>query len=297
MKTLTNDSNRAVRVRLVAPLIILILLLVVAAGMTYWTIIQVAVSPIFRGGTTMAGNVLTHNLSEPLNGAKSATVDIDAGDGNLTIDQLASGEPVLASGTLQYLEKQGLPSRSLNISNGQADLTLRGEEGAQPWFRFPWSACNGATEWQIHLNPNVQFAISAHSDGGNVKLDFTGMHITRIAADTGGGNMDVVLPDNAADLDVAAKTGAGNVTVDIGNGITGSSIVNAGSGAGNVAVHLPSGVAARIHASSGLGKVIVDPQFAKIDINTFQSADYDHAAIKIEITANSGAGNVSISTK
>jgi hypothetical protein len=193
MKTLTNDSNRAVRVRLVAPLIILILLLGAAVGIAYWAIIQVAVSPIFRGGTTMAGNVLTHNLSEPLNGAKSATVDIDAGDGNLTIDRLASGEPVLASGTLQYLEKQGLPSRSLNISNGQADLTLRGEEGGQPWFRFPWSACNGATEWQIHLNPNVQFA--------------------------------------------------------------------------------------------------------KFDSNTFQSADYDHAAIKIEITANSGAGNVSISTK
>ena len=141
----------------------------------------------------------------------------------------------------------------------------------QPWFRFPWAACNGATEWQIHLNPTVSSDITAHSDGGNVKLDLAGMAITRVSADTGGGNMEVVLPDNAADLSVTAK-----------------------SGAGNVVVHLPSGIAARIHATSGLGKVIVDSWFSKIDKNTYQSPDYDGAANKVEITASSGAGNVSV---
>ena len=86
--------------------------------------------------------------------------------------------------------------------------------------------------------------------------------------------MDVVLPDNAANLSVAAKTGAGNV-----------------------AVHVPSGLAAKVHATSGLGKVIVDPRFSKTDGNTYQSPDYDSAANKVEITANSGAGNVSVNTK
>ena len=100
-----------------------------------------------------AGNVLTHNLSEPLDGATTAKVDINTGDGNLTIDRLTGGEQVLASGTLQYLENQGLPTRSVNTSNGQATLTLKASGGGQPWFRFPWAACNGATEWQIHLNP------------------------------------------------------------------------------------------------------------------------------------------------
>ena len=86
--------------------------------------------------------------------------------------------------------------------------------------------------------------------------------------------MDVVLPDNAADLSVTAKTGAGNVTVSV-----------------------PSGVAAKIHASSGLGKVIVDPRFSKLDDNTYQSPDYDAAANRVEITASSGAGNVSVITR
>jgi len=245
----------------------------------------------------MANKVLTHNLSEPLNGATTAKVEINTGDGNLTIDRLADGEQVLASGTLQYLDNQGLPSRSVNTSDGHATFTLKGSGIGRPGFRFPWAACNGATEWHIHLNPSVPSDITAHSGGGNVKLNLAGMAVARVSADTGGGNMDVVLPDNAANLSVMAKTGGGNVTVEIGNGIAGSNTINANSGAGNVVIRLPSGLAARIHATSGLGKVIMDSRFSKINGNTYQSLDYDGAANKVEITLNSGAGNVSVNTK
>jgi hypothetical protein len=242
----------------------------------------------------MAKNLLTHNLSEPLNGATTARVDINAGYANLMIDRLSGGEHLLAGGTLQYFENQGLPTRTLNSSDGQATLTLKGEDPGRPRFRFPWAACNGATEWQIHLNPTVLSEITAHSGGGNVKINLAGMAVTRISADTGGGNMDLLLPDNAANLSVAATSGAGNVTVEIGSGITGSNTVNARSGAGSVVVRIPSGLAARIHAATGMGKTIVDPRFSKTDKNTYQSPDYDSAANRIEITVNSGAGNVSV---
>ena len=78
---------------------------------------------------------------------------------------------------------------------------------------------------------------------------------------------------------------------------TGSNNVNANSGAGNVVVRVPSGTAARIHATSGLGKLIIDSRFIKMDDNTYQSPDYDIASDKVEITAHSGAGNVSVSTR
>jgi hypothetical protein len=80
----------------------------------------------------MVKNVLTDNISEPLNGATTAKVDINAGDSNLTIERLTGGEQVLASGTLQYLENQGLPIRTLNTSNGQATLTLRRSGTGRP---------------------------------------------------------------------------------------------------------------------------------------------------------------------
>lgn len=83
----------------------------------------------------------------------------------------------------------------------------------------------------------------------------------------------------------------------MGHGTTGGNTINAKSGAGNVVVLIPSGVAARIHATTGLGKVIVDPRFNKTDKDTYQSPDYDSAANRVEITATSGAGNVSVAVK
>jgi hypothetical protein len=174
---------------------------------------------------------------------------------------------------------------------------LRGGHTRRPRFRLPWAACIGAYEWQIHLNPAVCSDIGAHSGGGNVKLDLTGMALSRVSADTGGGNVYVVLPDKASDLAVAAKTGGGNVIVEIGSAIKGNNTVDAKSGAGNVVVRVPSGVAAELHAKSGLGKVIVDPCFEKTDGDTYRSPDYEGATDRVEITLNSGAGNVSVTTK
>ena len=245
----------------------------------------------------MAKKVLTHNLSEPLGGATTATIEIHAGTGNLAIDRLASSEQVLADGTLEYLENQSCPTPSVITSNGQATFTLRAAGGRRPSFRMPWAACNGETDWRIHLNPAVSADITAHSGGGNVKLDLAGMVVTHVEADSGGGNMDVILPDNAANLGVSARTGGGNVTVELGSGTSGSNVIDASSGAGNVLVRMPGGLAARIHATTGMGKVIVDSRFSQIDRSTYQSSDYDSAADKVEITAKSGAGNVSVNTK
>jgi hypothetical protein len=244
----------------------------------------------------MTKNLLTDNFSEPLNEATTAKFDIQAGDGNLTVDQLTGGEQFLANGTLQYLENQGLPTRSYVATDGEANLTLRGGANKQPRFRLPWATCNGETLWQIYLNPTVASDITAHSNGGNIRLNLAGMAVTRVSAYTGGGNMDVTLPEDVSDLSVLARTGAGNVNVEIGSGITGSNSLNAESGAGNVVVGIPSGVAARIYAKTGLGKAIVDPRFNKIDDNTYQSPDYDETANKVEITLKSGAGNVIVQT-
>lgn len=221
----------------------------------------------------MAKKLLTYHFSEPLDGIKTAKVDIDAGDGNLAIGRLSGGEAALASGALQYLENQNPPVHMLETSAGQMAFTLRAGGRGQTWLRLPWSACNGATEWQVQLNPVVTVDVRAHTSGGNVKIDLDGMAVTGLAADTGGGNIEVVLPGGAS-YQAAVKTGAGNVDVSV-----------------------PAGAAVRIQARSGLGKVFVDERFGMLDKDTYQSDGYDGAAEKIEISASSGAGNVTISTR
>lgn len=241
--------------------------------------------------------MLIYNLSEPLCGATTAKVDIDTASGNIMIQKLTGDEPLLASGTLEYGEDQDMPTRSVKTDEGQVAFTLRSTSIVRPWFHFPWSACNGATDWQVHFNPNVLIDITAHSGGGNIKLDLAGMTVNRVKAESGGGNMDVVLPDHGANLTVTVKTGGGNVAVEIGRDTTGNNMLNATSGAGNIEVCIPRSLAARIYATSGWGKEIVDPGFGNIDKHLYQSSDFDRADSKFEITVQSGAGDVIISTK
>ncbi|MCU0486092.1 MAG: cell wall-active antibiotics response protein [Anaerolineales bacterium] len=160
------------------------------------------------------------------------------------------------------------------IMNGQANLTLEPGSGKQSWFRLPWAACNGATVWQIHLNPEVVSDITAHSDGGNIKLNLAGMVITHLSADTGGGNIQVILPNSTANLTATVKTGAGNVTVE-----------------------LPGGVAARVQVAIGLGKAVIDPRLSLIDKNTYQTPGFEDALVKVEIVASSGAGDVIVNRR
>ena len=222
----------------------------------------------------MAKKILTQNLSEPLCDASTAKVDVDVADGNLTIDPITGGEPVLANGTLEYVEGHELTNNSVNMGDGRATLVLKAKSTGRAWLRLPWDACNAATHWQIHLNPNVQTDISAHSGGGNLKLNLASMVVTRVSADTGGGNLDLVLPDQASNLAVTARTGAGNVVI-----------------------HVPNGMAVKVQATTGLGKVIADSRFNKMDGNLYQSPDYEMAPEKAEITAHSGAGNITLKTK
>jgi DUF4097 and DUF4098 domain-containing protein YvlB len=261
METASVSPKRKVSALLVVGLILLVL----ALG-TVVVIVLFAPAP--------SGNVLSQNLSEPLNDVTSAKVDINAGTGNLSIDGLNANVPLLASAAVEYPEKQSAPDWTVKAFNGKADVTLKADGGRQAGLRLPWQACNGETNWQIHLNGGVASDLTAYSGGGNLKLDLSGMNVTGVMADTGGGNVDVVLPEQMQNLSVTAKTGAGNVTV-----------------------YVPNGVEAKIHATSGVGKVMVDSRFTQVDENTYQSAGYDGATNRVEITLGSGAGNVSVNSK
>lgn len=217
----------------------------------------------------MSKNVNTLNLSEPLRNLTSAEIKIDPGDGNLTVDGFSYDSQQLASGTLEYFEKNGMPTWSVDSSNRTPVFVVKAARKGQHWLHLPWAACNGATTWQIHLNPIIPSSVIAHSDGGNIKLDLNGMPVTSVSAETGGGNIDVVLPDPTADLQVAAKSGAGNVVVQV-----------------------PEDAAVRFRAVTGLGKLIVSPKFAKISNEIYQTPDYERADRKIELTLSSGAGNI-----
>ncbi len=221
----------------------------------------------------MARQTNTETISAPLNGATEARIEINAADGTLTVSALRESPSVLAAGVLEYSTKQGPPRQDLAVKDGRAILSLAGGRARQRWVRLPWAACNGATNWSIHLNPSVPDEVTAHSDGGNLKLDLSHLSIRQASADTGGGNIDLSLPVPAGDLRAEARSGAGNVVVTV-----------------------PKGVAASITASTGLGRVVIDPCFQTAGSGACQSPDYETASQRATITLRSGAGDVRVVT-
>jgi len=242
----------------------------------------------------MAKKIINQGFSTPRNGAKTAKIEIDVSTGNLVFSSLPAGDPQLASGTMQYLEGQEKPIMSVASGKGQTDLSLRAANLGPKWSLLPWKACMGATNWTVNIHPEVIADIRAHSGGGNLQLDLEGMTLQKVSAETGGGNVDLSLPSDMDDFQVLAKSGGGNVKVKIGDRANGTSKVEVGSGAGNVTVTIPRNIAARIHAASGLGKVLIDSRFEKIGDKKYQSPDFEKAASKMEITVQSGAGNVEV---
>lgn len=219
----------------------------------------------------MSKKLLTYNLAQPLDGVARVNLNINPNYSNLIMDGANKNALLLASGSLEYFEGNSPPDGSIQRTNAHSTLTITSKEKARGGFRLPWSACNGATSWLVHLNPLVQYQISVEAGGGNVKLDLKDLVINEIAVENGGGNIEVHLPEVEGNLSVMARTGAGNVDLQ-----------------------LPTGMAVRLHATSGLGKVLVSPRFVRIDSIAYQTADFETAASKIEINAKSGAGNVCI---
>jgi len=122
------------------------------------------------------------------------------------MNRLSEGEPLLVKGGLEYLENQQPPIWKTNMDNGLYTFNLEASGGRQPVFHLPWSTCNGETDWQIHLNPTIPSNICATSGRGNIKIDLTGMVVTSLVTDKGGGNMEVILPDAVENLSVLVRT-------------------------------------------------------------------------------------------
>ncbi len=275
-----ENTNRETKKKApVGLIIVMIIILLLVGTLTGLTILE----------KNAAGDLLSKNFEEPLDSATTAKVTIDPGDGNLTLEKNTSGEQMLATGSLQYYENNGAPLTSVNTSDGNTSFTLT-SNGGQRWLDLPWSDCNGGTEWSVYLNPLVSYELSILTEGGIIKIDLTDLIVTRVNAETGGGNMEITLPQTSENLSVSAKTGAGKVTINVGNIIKGRNSINASSGAGEMNVVIPAGVAARISITEG--NVIADSELIKIDDTTYETSDYQTASDVLDITAGSGAGKV-----
>lgn len=267
--------------------------ILIAAVLIVLFLIGAVVGVVFLLGPSQS-TLAMQELAEPLNAVHTSSLDLDLAEGNLAIDRLTGGEPLLAGGTMEYYEDGAMPTRTLTSMGGHASLALSvGSDPRRRW-RPPWDACSAENDWLLHLNPSVAYEIAANTGGGNLDLDLSGLLVNRITAETGGGNAEIRLPNDAVNLSAAVKTGAGKIVVEIGRGTKGRNHVTLENGAGSAEILVPAGLAVKLAGTSGMGIIVVDPALLQTGKGTYQSADYDDNANRVTIEVSNGAGTVKV---
>ena len=134
---------------------------------------------------------------------------------------------------------------------------------------MPWTW--GAREWDFGLSQEVDWQLHFEMGASDTQVDLTDLKVTDLEVDTGASNTKIILPANAGQTHVDLSGGAASILFEV-----------------------PEGVAARIQVDSGLAAINIDrDRFPRVG-SYYKSTDYETAANKVDISADFGAGSLSI---
>jgi hypothetical protein len=131
----------------------------------------------------------THEIIEPLQGADSAEVDIEAVAGSLNLSGGAS--PVnLADGKVIALRGETL-TRSYQVQDGRGSLKIqtKGSSGVPG----PEIGSGSAANWLLKLNPKVPIDLSTSLVFGEQNLDLSKINVDNLKSETVFGKTELIL--------------------------------------------------------------------------------------------------------
>jgi hypothetical protein len=229
--------------------------IVVALGVGLW----------FSGIWLGMGAQLVHKpVSQPLGAAARADVTIAMGVGQLRIGALDQPSNLIA-GDISYSDRSSVDP-SFALRGDTASFTLR-EQDSQANSLFKDS--DDAAVWDLRLNPATPMRLTLETGVGNGTIDLALLHVAELDLKTGIGTTTLTLP------------GQGQVQARISGGV------------GNTAIVIPAGVAVRLSIDTGVGNVNF-PDSYRHEGNVYVSPDFATATNRVDLTASSGIGNITI---
>ncbi len=229
-------------------------------------------------------------LTIPVGEARSAEIILDTGIAGANIS-VFNGGPNLIEGTVSYV---GEFSTRAEVAQSDAQVRM-GAEG-NGWFMNPanWGASFDLPPWQLGLNGAIPTELRVDSGTGALTLDLRGADLTYLDVDTGTGAITARLPEGEYDTGVDTGTGSSQWYLPQ----SGRGEYKFDTGTGNVTLFLPDGMEARINFDGGTGRFSGDERFELIEGEAgdgiWQTADYERAANRLDISIDSGTGNVSV---
>ena len=229
----------------------------------------IAISP-FVGRSVAEQEATIEEISQPLEGAQRADVEIRVGAGELSVSSLPveedRGAARLIEGQVSLPPQGRLQQESRRV--GDTLVYVLRSEGSRNWA--PWRSGTSLWEddkWELQLNREVPMKLQLSTGIGRAMVDLSRMNITSLRVDAGVGEATVTLP-RQGDLDANIKTGVGSVTLVV-----------------------PQGMAARITVHRGLGDVNVKGDYVQ-DGDIYTSPGYDMAVNRVEMDVQCGIGEL-----
>jgi hypothetical protein len=195
-------------------------------------------------------------LTIPLEGATSASVRLQFGGGEVTV------EPGPAD---QLLVGQFENGAAVQRRRGPGSVELSPDGSGFPWFDRPLS-------WKVGVTTGVPLDLDLQCGAAKVRVDLTGVTLRRLKIQTGASDTRVRLPRTAGESSVKAEGGAASLTFEV-----------------------PAGVAARIKSLMVIGSTSVDEsRFPKSASGRWESPDYATATNRVDLEISGGVGSVQV---
>jgi cell wall-active antibiotic response 4TMS protein YvqF len=227
----------------------------------FWPLFIIAVGVwILMGGFMMRANFdRAEKFSVPLQGAKEARLSIDHGMGHIDLRAGANAGDFLT----------GVIGVGMNRSSRLNGDKLEVKIDAGPSF-IPFIGPEGGV-WQYRLSPDLPLAIEIQAGASRLDIDLADLRASSFSFEGGASNLNLTLPARVE-----------NALVDIQ------------AGAASIDLQVSQGAALRLRMKS-VGSLNVDEgRFPRREGGVYQSADYDTARYRADVTIEGGATSVTV---
>ena len=138
-------------------------------------------------------------------------------------------------------------------------------------IRLPFAGPRGRREWEVLVRPGIPVTLDLDGGASAYILDLSGLRVVSFDLSTGATSVELTAPASAGHVDGTIQGGAASYQVTI-----------------------PEGVAARIDVDSGLSSVEIDEDRFPKTGDVHQSANYDSAENRINLTISAGVSSIEV---
>jgi len=193
---------------------------------------------------------------------------------------------------------QNAKSVRYKFSHGAGQIEIKG--GAPAGQALVGSSAEGMNEksrldgdmLEVHVEAGASFMPFIGPSGGVYRFQLSNEVPATVRVETGASQLDMDLTDVLAS-EIRLQTGASNSNVTLP--ARGVSHLDLEAGAASINLRIPNGVSGRVRLKEGLTSLNIDTsRFPQVDTRLYQSADYDTAVNRAEISVEAGLGSITI---